>query len=206
MVETASSTDDQQTSTDDSLDALPLTEAIEQAVRQVTQTFSKPAPDRDRLFLAVQAVVSGDMTIKVSGARLPPPPPTTTSPPFHSLASSTGRLQEAAVTYQFATSTMHPYVHRARATLGERAPPVKINRPTMRRRPQAQQSSFVAAQSPPPQPSSVAGAGGDDQAIDLSIKGNEAAKATPVVDDDESGQLIIDESSGVKVANHFVIS
>uniref|UniRef100_A0A914XFP5 HTH psq-type domain-containing protein n=1 Tax=Plectus sambesii TaxID=2011161 RepID=A0A914XFP5_9BILA len=172
MAETPSSAvvadgpDGRQTSSgvDDAVDdKLPLSEAIEQAVRQVTQTFSKPAPDRDRLFLAVQAVVSGDMTIK-----------------------------EAAVTYQFATSTMHPYVHRARATLGERAPPVKINRPTTRRRPQAQQSALVPAQSPP-RPSSSA-AGGDDQAIDLSIKGNEAGKATNTLDDDEPGQLIIDES------------
>lgn len=37
-------------------------------------------------------------------------------------------LKEASQAYGFATSTMHPYVHRARALLGDSAPQMRSNR------------------------------------------------------------------------------
>lgn len=47
---------------------------VEQAVLQVVQVFSKPQPDRERLFKAVHMAVTGEGTIKVPNSSLPSSP------------------------------------------------------------------------------------------------------------------------------------
>lgn len=113
---------------EESVDDVPLEEAIERAVRQVTQTFSKPAPDRDRLFLAVQSVVSGDMTIKVSFASLqsvdslrihsslPPPPHPTATATYRPPSGSRGDLPVRHFDYAPVRSSSESDARRARPT------------------------------------------------------------------------------------------